>query len=65
MTVAFAFFVLAWCAQETVVLFNHLDDNKNGQIDLTEFTRFCLEVCATCNTFFFGENALIWKDRHY
>lgn len=30
--------------QETAALFQHLDANSDGNIDLAEFTRFCLEV---------------------
>lgn len=29
-------------------MFQHLDANSDGNIDLAEFTRFCLEVRAGC-----------------
>lgn len=29
-------------------MFQHLDTNGDGNIDLAEFTRFCLEVRAGC-----------------
>lgn len=32
--------------QETAAMFQHLDANGDGTIDLAEFTRFCLEVRA-------------------
>lgn len=30
--------------QEAETMFKHLDSNSDGNIDLAEFTRFCLEV---------------------
>lgn len=35
-----------WFTQETAAMFQHLDTNGDGAIDLAEFTRFCLEVRA-------------------
>lgn len=44
-----AFFVYA---QEAETMFQHLDINSDGNIDLAEFTRFCLEV---------NPNTLLWR----